>query len=268
VRKILAIDDMRKLNFIFLVAIIGCSSMAPLENSSAEHATAATPEVAAILRAAKNNASDDPSRWSSEGTTVVFAGQLVKGDCQRFKSHLNSNMTALRVNSTGGDAFEGLCIAREMTHQKFEQTIVDGVCVSSCANYLFLGSRRRLIKSGFVGYHGNITALLKRDPSNMEIRKQLTDAKVDPKEIERIVVDFTVQRRSNSVMEQEFLVKIGVSQALFERTQNPDKGAGAGKNFTFLLPSPSTFARYGILEVTGEQNFEMGQAMGMNNLLQ
>ncbi len=236
--------------------------------SPAARATASEPEVKAILQAAKNANGNDPSRWGLEETTVLFRGQLIKGDCQRFISHINDKTTILKVNSSGGDAFEGLCIAREMIKRKFRQTTVDGLCVSSCANYLFLGSQRHFIKNGIVGYHGNITALLKNDPDNAELRKQLSDAKVDSKEIERIAADFIQQQQSNSALEQDFLRKIGVSQRLFERTQIPDKGAGDGKEYTFLLPTIRTFSTYGILDVVGAQNIEMGQVMGMDNLLQ
>jgi hypothetical protein len=39
--------------------------------------------------------------------------------------------------------------------------VVDGVCASSCANYIFCAAKTKTIKHGFVGFHGNITALNK-----------------------------------------------------------------------------------------------------------
>ena len=246
----------------------GCTSMKSVNASETEISVLGRSEPSSILKVAQNYDIKDFSRWKLDGTTVIFNGGLAKGDCQQFIGHINPKTTSLKVNSSGGDAFEGLCIANEMLKRRFEKTIVKGICVSSCANYLFLGSNQRIIERGIVGYHGNITALFERDPTNQALRKQLAEAHIDLQEIERIASKFIGEQQAQSVLEQRFLHEIGVSQELFERTQTPDKGAGDGKNYTFLLPSLGTFTRYGVARVSGDQEFALGQSMGMTNLLQ
>ena len=260
---------MRKFDLFLCTLFVGCASATPVKRSIDQHTFLDQSEIEHILKTAKNADGNDPSRWTLKESTFEFRGQLVKGDCQRFIAKVGKGTNVLKVNSAGGDAFEGLCIAREMLKRNFEQTsVIDGICVSSCANYLFLGSKGRLIQNGIVGYHGNITALLKQDPHNSALRDQLLEAKVDPKEVERIAADFTKHQRSNSILEQAFLKKIGVRQELFEATQRPDKGTGDEIAYTFLLPTASTFLKYGIIRTVGDQKPELGQAMGMTNLLQ
>jgi hypothetical protein len=38
--------------------------------------------------------------------------------------------------------------------------IVDGICLSSCANYLFTAGRQKMIRNGVVGFHGNTGAVV------------------------------------------------------------------------------------------------------------
>ena len=106
----------------------------------------------------------DPSRWTVKENVISFTGNLVKGDCDKFKALLTPETKTLAVRSQGGLVNEGLCIAEAMKDNNFEKTIVGGVCFSSCANYLFLGSPERIIQSGLVGFHGNMNALVKLNP--------------------------------------------------------------------------------------------------------
>jgi hypothetical protein len=70
----------------------------------------------------------------------------------------------------------------------------------------------------------------------------------------------------SSELEKNYFASIGVSQSLFDRTQTPDKGMGNGVGYTFLVPKPETFERYGILNVSGSQDLTYGAELGLNNL--
>lgn len=139
--------------------------------------------------------------------------------------------------------------------------IVDGFCTSSCANYLFTVGFKKEIHKGWVGYHGNMTALLaqswEENAKKMKEEYHLTDEQIEEMH----------QRLKNSAkLEQEYFATIGVNQSLFDRTQNPDKGMGNGTNYTFLVPKPETFERYGITNVIGIQDLTYGQDLGLNNI--
>lgn len=249
-----------KAGTFLLLLLAGCASSRGPASPSAS-------SPAEILKQARNGEGGDKSRWRVTDGRLEFSGQLVKGDCDRFRETTAPGIRALKVNSVGGDAFEGLCIAGEMRKRGFTETVVAGLCLSSCANYLFLASPRKVIERGLVGYHGNITALLRQDPQNAGLRAQLEKSGMKKAERDKMLADFIRKQKENSLREKRFLREISVSQLLFDRTQQSDKGTGDAKDYTFLLPLPATFAQYGIREVVGTQDFDLGQAMGMNNLL-
>lgn len=59
------------------------------------------------------------------------------------------------VSSPGGDVVEALRLA-EFMHRRGLSVYVDGLCASSCANYLFTAGKRKVIGAGaLVGWHGS-----------------------------------------------------------------------------------------------------------------
>lgn len=62
------------------------------------------------------------------------------------------------MDSGGGDAEAGLAIGEFIAKANVDIE-VQGICVSSCANYIFTAGRNKILNKGIVGYHGNITAL-------------------------------------------------------------------------------------------------------------
>jgi hypothetical protein len=58
------------------------------------------------------------------------------------------------VDSEGGDVLYALYIANKIYENKMH-VIVDGICVSACANYILLAGKEKLItKKSIVGWHG------------------------------------------------------------------------------------------------------------------
>ena len=53
--------------------------------------------------------------------------------------------------------------------------VVDGVCLSSCANYLFTAGRHKTIRNGVVGFHGNTRAATEQESVKKSIRKALAE---------------------------------------------------------------------------------------------
>ena len=64
----------------------------------------------------------------------------------------------LFMNSVGGDVEAGLAIARSVLKNDMD-VVVDGICLSSCANYLFLAGRTKtVLPLALVGFHGGPSA--------------------------------------------------------------------------------------------------------------
>ncbi|MDR3608695.1 MAG: hypothetical protein P4M08_15130 [Oligoflexia bacterium] len=169
------------------------------------------------------------------------------GDADQLVELLNQGVSKIVVNSLGGDAEEGLKIGK-LLFQKGVDIEVNGVCVSSCANYIFTSGRHKILNNGVVGYHGNIKALLTvgRTDAVEDMKKQgLTD-----NQISSVLAHYQDVAKEESA----FLNTVGVSQALFDRTQSRDKGMGDSKTYVMLAPTPATFLRYGIKNVVGDES--------------
>lgn len=197
------------------------------------------------------NSSAVAATWTvSAPDTISMQGEIEEGDAARLANLLTSNIIKLVVNSNGGDAEEGLAIGKILLGRPIDVQVT-GLCVSSCANYIFTAGARKLIKDGVVGYHGNISAVLDEDRSNSY--RYLRGLGLFDQEI----VD--IDRRSEIAAEEEsqFFRSLGISQALFDRTQQADKGMGDGKIYCLLVPTAAIFKKYGITDVEGEQSVEI-----------
>lgn len=194
------------------------------------------------------------------GTTLRFSGHIQSGDLESLERILKPEDRTLYLDSRGGDAEVGVRLALKILPNKMT-VIVDGFCASSCANYLFTAGYKKEIHKGWVGYHGNMTAMLAKDwdelVKEMKEKYNLTDEQIE---------EMHQRLLKSSELEKNYFASIGVSQSLFDRTQTPDKGMGNGIGYTFLVPKPETFERYGILNVSGSQDLTYGAELGLNNL--
>lgn len=74
---------------------------------------------------------------------------------QRFKELLGKNDTTVILDSPGGITSAAMDIAEIIQERKLN-VVVDGACLSSCANYLFLaGSKKSVKKFSLLGFHGS-----------------------------------------------------------------------------------------------------------------
>ncbi|MFC3176426.1 hypothetical protein [Undibacterium amnicola] len=89
--------------------------------------------------------------------TVSYQGEIVKGSFQALLAHLTPETTTLRVRSSGGDGEEAMLIGNQIIDQNLS-LVVDGYCMSSCANYLFLAARKKsLLVDSVLGFHGAVS---------------------------------------------------------------------------------------------------------------
>lgn len=88
---------------------------------------------------------------------LYFNGDITQAAAVAFKEYLKRGIDTVVVNSVGGDGVAGLMIAKEF-RKKNITLIVDKYCFSSCANYLFVGAKKKSLRPDAVlGFHGGLT---------------------------------------------------------------------------------------------------------------
>jgi hypothetical protein len=182
--------------------------------------------------------------------TIKLDGPIKAGEYDRFLKVWDGSVKELLLNSSGGVTEEGLKIGHVLA-QANVKVVVIGVCLSSCANYLFVGGHEREIRGGLVGFHGNVKACFGSPAQRAEtIREMKVKYKMTDAEIKRELAEQDAEIAS----EERFLQIMGVDQALFDRSCTADKGRKDGKSYTFLLPKPATFDQYRLFNVKGAQD--------------
>ena len=186
--------------------------------------------------------------WTaSSPNTINLKGIIENGDAQELALLLTKNVTNIVVDSLGGNAEEGLKIGELLVKQGVNVEVT-GVCVSSCANYIFTSGKRKILSEGIVGYHGNILASITvgRD----QFIESLKKSGLSESQIADVLTHFTEVAKNES----QFFKALGISQDLFDRTQSKDKGMGNGITYSILAPTAATFLKYGITGVEGDES--------------
>lgn len=94
---------------------------------------------------------------SDDKKTLYFKGEIDGHEFKRFSEFFNEDIETLEVNSVGGDILQAVLMAEVLSKNNIK-VVVDGVCGSSCANYLFVsGKTREVKKDSFLMYHGGLT---------------------------------------------------------------------------------------------------------------
>jgi len=101
----------------------------------------------------------EPASITIEGDTMVFDGDTSEESWAALSELAGTgaaqNVTRMIITSPGGDTFAGRKIAR-WVHDNIDVLEVDGICFSSCANYIFPAAPRKIIREdAFVGWHGS-----------------------------------------------------------------------------------------------------------------
>ncbi len=193
--------------------------------------------------------------WSREGEyTIKFEGpigQVVGGqtDLDRLNAVLRPGDQVYIVNSNGGNVRDGLAMGRRLAPLKM-RVVVDGTCFSSCANYLFTAGDQKEIKFGYVGFHGNQTAMVTQDWEREAAALARQGESVEAIARTRLAWE------ANAALEQDFLQAQGIRQELFNLSSRLDKGSPDGQEYYALLPGPEMFAAFGIKNVTGVQDVD------------
>jgi hypothetical protein len=181
--------------------------------------------------------------------SISLSGEIQEGEFRRFMAIYQETDHTLIVNSTGGNMAEGLRIGQVVLRAQMD-VIIRGICASSCANYLFLAGRRKVLDHGFVGFHGNWLAYA-RSPRFEKDKSDVPPDKRDQFEkYQHLAAEMIPQ-------ETQFFRQIGVSQEFFDKTQiENDNGL-----YDIFIPSPTTFSKYGMKNIEGEEDLNVLRSM-------
>ena len=100
----------------------------------------------------------NPATITIEGSTISFVGDIESETYREFLYAVRGKedqITAIRINSAGGITDHGILIGEWIFDHELD-VIVDEMCFSSCANYIFTAGKNKIIeKDAIVGWHGS-----------------------------------------------------------------------------------------------------------------
>ena len=192
---------------------------------------------------------------------LKFEGYIVRNSYPEYLKNIDNDVKVLVINCLGGDTSSGVKMGLDIQKRGLK-VIVEGLAVSSGANYLFLAGNEKIIKNGIVGFHGNAQALLKQAGGFESIKKEMKEKyKMSDKDFET----FKKEQQETIKLEKEFYKKLAIPQQLFDITQTESMGLAPElkEKFDFLLPSVAKMKKFNIKNVSGEQNIPLAEAVGI-----
>ena len=252
--------NMYKTSVILILVLFAFTSFAWSLPCTEYKSTLTQKELAAkILKLKKEKT---PGQFTRINKNILkFEGYIVRDTYSKYLKNIDNDVNVLVINCLGGDTYSGVKMGIDIQKRKLK-VVVEGLAVSSGANYLFLAGNEKIIKNGVVGFHGNAQALLKQAGGFDSMEKEMKEKyKMSDKDFET----FKQENQETIKLEKEFYKKLDIPQHLFDITQTDGKGLvpELKENFDFLLPSPDTMKKFNIKNVSGGQNIPLAEAIGM-----
>lgn len=204
--------------------------------------------------------SDEEAGIVLNGTTVVYVGILNDQNIERFLEIVrDKEVLRLIISSGGGEINAGMRLG-DWIFDNNADIVIERVCASSCANYVFTAGRQKTLNEGaIVAWHGNI--LQKTGLSIEDLRETVRqtyetlseDVKKDL-DLETMIAQAILQiqeYRAASIENQaRFFKKIGVDEFIC-RVGNEKYGAQ-----DFFTLSIEDMTRFGVSNVQATWNYE------------
>ncbi len=194
-----------------------------------------------------------------EGTTVTYVGKITDENVQRlFEMVTGRIVTELIISTSGGEINAGMTMGEWVFDNKID-VVVEGMCLSSGANYVFTAGRQKIIKeNSIVGWHGS--ALQQSGLFADDIREATTTAYGQlPEEIKaqldlEVLVNQSIRDHEeylsrSKVRQAQFFEKIGIDEYV-TRIGNEQYGAK-----DFFTMSVEDMARFGMRNVIAQGNY-------------
>jgi hypothetical protein len=217
--------------------------------------------------------------------TLIIRGNIDEGAYQEFKTAFTSKIKTVHISGGGGQVTEAVKIGLDLSRSGAD-VIVDGPCLSSCANYLFLAGKHKSIEGdGFVAFHGSPW-----HGGLLTMGRQSMNEFIDHRKIDRAMQDEinrTLKSNPNISMEdiskslngsypsmlrnnREFFEKVGASDRLIENSvlgkfaeTLPEchgvqpLSASEKQREPFLFVTIKQLSAYGVKGLSGTQNWNL-----------
>ncbi|HWQ39982.1 MAG TPA: hypothetical protein VNM24_15470 [Burkholderiales bacterium] len=229
---------MRRFCWLALIAIAGCGA----PPRGAETGLAQRVHVAGEVRVELN------------GNAAIYRGELTEGGLQALKKlTAGRSVDTLIVDSAGGEIVAGMDVGDFVLERQLDVT-VDGVCLSSCANYVFPAGRRKTILPGsVVAWHGSAKQPGLLDELHAISERAIKARKLPAgREAEELVRarQVNVDYLTGAIFRQEaFFDRIDVDEYI-TRIGNEIYGVAG-----FYYLSVEDMARFGIREVSAPEDY-------------
>jgi len=184
-----------------------------------------------------------------EGTTVTYRGPITEENTQLFLDLVKGkNLKTLMITSGGGDINTGMDMGRWIFKNEID-VVVEGMCMSSCANYIFTAGKKKIIRPGaIVAWHGN--ALQNGGDWEKSFLRSIQEAinGLPPEERDKVDIAKAMEGAMEYIKECKrkqaaFFQEIGVDEYVC-RVGSEESGAR-----DFFILSVEDMERFGIREI-------------------
>jgi len=201
-----------------------------------------------------------PGRWTVvDAETIAFAGAISPATWPQYQAVAPGGLRRVIVNSGGGDVAAAIRIADDFRVRGIE-LVVDGYCLSSCANYWALAAPRVRLSGGVVGFHGNLSGCV--DVHGGLHRYVMKDLPRDAPQAR--IADVTAQVEAALQLEAGFFGQNGVAAAPPAAYCRDDKGLVPGRVFSFIAPGTDRLRALGVRLEEGSRQ-SAGRIAEFNN---
>jgi hypothetical protein len=180
--------------------------------------------------------------WSRvDASTLRFEGAITAQSWNGFAAIVDASTRRIVVNSGGGDVAAAVRVAQRIRAAHIE-LVVDGYCLSSCANYWAVASPNTTLQDGVIGYHGNLTGCVQLSGGLAPyVAKDL------PRDASQEKLDqVAAQVRDAIALEEGFYGRDGMPAGLPVEYCRADKGFANGKIFSYIAPNEDRLRAIGV----------------------
>jgi hypothetical protein len=188
--------------------------------------------------------------------TVEYRGAIsTANNAGFFARAAGKEVRHLLIDSGGGDVAAAIELA-DWVHARQLDITVTGVCLSSCANYVFPAARRKEIRAGaIVAWHGNYQHLahtgLWRDDVTLRMQRDGEDEQTATRYVQAQVARLVA-------LERGFFARIGVDERVCWIGKQPPYNVA---DYYFL--SVADMARFGITGVQAPAEYAATDLAGL-----
>ena len=183
-----------------------------------------------------------PAGAAAGDATAVYRGAISAENNAGFFARVSAlPVRLLLIDSEGGDVAAAIELA-DWVHARQLDIAVTGVCLSSCANYVFPAARQKEIRPGaIVAWHGNYHHLAHtgqwRDDVVLRMQRDGEDRQTATRYVQSQVARLVA-------LERDFFDRIGVDEQVCWIGKQPPYNVA---DYYFL--SAADMARFGISDV-------------------